>query len=86
MAGGSGGLLHGLLDLVVDSHFEAVQRLDDEVDDIEDLLFEDRPRTSTCSSALRDAQVAGRLRRVVLPMREVLNTLLRRDLRIVGPD
>ena len=33
-------LLHGLLDVVVDSHFEAVQHLDDAIEDVEALLFE----------------------------------------------
>jgi len=86
MVGGSGGLLHGLLDLVVDSHFDAVQRLDDEVDDIEDLLFEDRQDKHMQQRTFAMRKSLVRLRRVVLPMREVLNTLLRRDLRIVAPE
>ena len=86
LVGGSGGLLHGLLDLVVDSHFDAVQRLDDEVDDIEDLLFEDRQDKNMQQRTFAMRKSLVRLRRVVLPMREVLNMLLRRDLRIVGPE
>src|SRR5659263_85907 len=37
---GSGALLHGLLDVVVDGHFEAIQQLDDVVDTLEEQLFE----------------------------------------------
>jgi magnesium transporter len=37
-------LLHGLLDHVVDTYFDAVQALDDEIEGLEDLLFDDRPR------------------------------------------
>ncbi|WP_374967821.1 magnesium transporter CorA family protein [Terrabacter sp. BE26] len=82
-ANGVGGLLHGLLDLVVDSHFTATQQLDDEVEDLEDLLFanEPHPHMQQRMFALRKTLV--RLRRVVLPMREVMNTLLRRDLHVV---
>ncbi|HET7660143.1 MAG TPA: magnesium transporter CorA family protein [Oryzihumus sp.] len=86
VANGVGGLLHGLLDLVVDSHFTAVQQLDDEVEDVEDVLFGEQHdrHLQRRMFALRKALV--RLRRVVLPMREVLNTLLRRDLHLVGSD
>ena len=77
-------LLYGLLDEVVDGHFEAVEQLDEAIEGLEDLLFDDRPRDQDVqrrSFALRKSLVT--LRRVVLPMREVLNTLLRRDLKIV---
>ena len=79
-------LLHGLLDLLVDNHFEAVEALDDSIEELEDLLFDDRPRdldVQRRSFELRKSLVT--LRRVVLPMREVVNTLLRRDLHVV-PD
>jgi magnesium transporter len=82
---GVGYLLHGLLDLVVDSHFAAVQALDDELEDLEDRLFEEHPSGDVDvprrSFELRKSLV--RLRRVVLPMREVVNTLMRRHLGVV---
>ncbi|GIH17622.1 magnesium transporter CorA family protein [Rugosimonospora africana] len=77
-------LLHGLLDYVVDTHFEAVQALDSEIEDLEDRLFEDRPqdqRIQLLTFELRKSLV--NLRRVVLPMREVINSVMRRDLQIV---
>jgi len=82
--GGVGFLLHGLLDFVVDGHFAAVQSLDDEIESLEDLLFADRPAPASVqrrSFELRKSLVL--LRRVVLPMREVLNTLMRRDLHVI---
>ena len=79
---GVGYLLHGLLDYLVDGHFNAVQELDERIEALEELLFEDgRDEVQTVqrqSFELRKNLV--RLRRVVLPMREVVNTLLRRDL------
>jgi len=78
---GVGFLLYGLLDYVVDTHFEAVQDLDDGIEELEDLLFGQSPADTEVqrrSFALRKSLVT--LRRVVLPMREVLNTLMRRDL------
>src|SRR4051812_38147825 len=77
---GTGFLLWGLLDVVVDSHFEAVQVLDDEIEALEDLLFDNRPHGTEVqrrSFELRKSLVL--LRRVVLPTREVLNALMRRE-------
>jgi magnesium transporter len=80
---GVGFLLYGLVDHVVDGHFDAVQALDDEIEELEDLLFASPQDTDVQrrSFALRKSLVT--LRRVVLPMREVVNTLLRRDIGIV---
>jgi magnesium transporter len=77
-------LLHGLLDLVVDGHFAAVQLLDEQLNDLEDTLFDEQPRSRELQRRtfeIRKSLVM--LRRVVLPMREVVNALLRRDLRVV---
>ncbi len=81
---GVGFLLHGLLDYVVDTHFEAVQQLDGQIEALEDQLFDDNPRDKEMQRRtfeLRKSLVL--LRRVVLPMREVLNSVLRRDLHVV---
>jgi magnesium transporter len=80
-------LVHGLLDFVVDSHFDAIQSLDTEVEVLEDQLFAESVRQTSMQQRtfqLRKSLVV--LRRVVLPMREVVNTLLRRDLHIVDTE
>jgi magnesium transporter len=83
-AHGVGFLLWGLLDVVVDGHFATVQQLDEAIEGLEDLLFDERPHGAEVqrrSFELRKSLVV--LRRLVLPMREVVNTLLRRDLGLV---
>ncbi len=73
---GVSALVHGLLDVVVDGHFDAVQVLDDGIEDLEDTLFDPPKRDANIqrrSFALRKDLV--NLRRVVLPMREVVNTI-----------
>lgn len=80
-------LLYGLLDHVVDSHFEAAQSLDDAVEELEDLLFDDRPHDVEVhrrSFQLHKSLVL--LRRAIVPMRDMVNTLLRRDLEMVTAD
>jgi magnesium transporter len=84
---GVGALLHGLLDVLVDGHFDAVESLDDQIEQLEDLLFDDRPHDRSVqrrSFELRKSLV--QLRRVVLPMREVVNTLMRRDIGLVSDE
>ncbi len=75
---GSGALLHGLLDTIVDSQFDTIQQMDDAMEDLETELFENRGADATFlrrAYGLRKNLV--QLRRVVLPMREVVNGVLR---------
>jgi len=84
---GVGYLLYGLLDYIVDGHFEAVQSLDDSVELLEDQLFSDVPQdlqVQRRSFELRKSLVL--LRRIVIPMREVVNALMRRDLHVVADE
>jgi magnesium transporter len=86
---GGKALAYGLLDVLVDGHFSVIQALDDEIEGLEDLLFGDvpagtkRPAANSKQGlqrrtfALRKSLVQAR--RVILPMREVLNTVTRRD-------
>jgi magnesium transporter len=79
-------LLYALLDLVVDGHFEAVQALDTEIESLEDQLF--APKSDDAAVQRRSFQLRKSLvllRRIVLPMRELVNALIRRELGIV-PD
>jgi magnesium transporter len=73
-------LLWGLLDVVVDSYFEVVEHLDDQIEELEDQLFDEAGRSQEVQKttfALRKALV--QTRRVILPMREVVNTIMRRE-------
>lgn len=75
---GVGALLHGLLDVVVDGHFETIQALDDEIEALEDELFAPRGRGSELVERVyRFRKDLVALRRVVLPMREVVNAVVR---------
>lgn len=83
---GSGALVHGLLDHVVDGHFDTIQSLDDALEGLEETLFAERRTGSEfvrTTYAIRKDLVA--LRRVVLPMREVVNALMRHRGRTGGP-
>ena len=77
---GTRTLIHGLLDEIVDGYFEAVESLDDQVEQIEDILFaEEAKRARDVSrSAFQLRRSLVQARRAVLPMREVVNTIMRR--------
>lgn len=82
-------LLHRVLDHVVDTHLSAAQTLDDQVEDLEDALFDD---SDTVDGAVHRTNLVLRrtlteLRRLVLPTREVAAALLRSDFDfdLVGP-
>jgi magnesium transporter len=73
---GVGALVHGLLDVVVDSHFAAVEALDDCIEAIEDELFDgNSPKRSFQRRIFQMRRDLVDLRRIALPMREVVNSI-----------
>ena len=76
---GGRGLLYGLLDVIVDGHLQCLQQLDDRVEEAEDGLFDEQPHSGTDvqrqTYELR-RQMTG-VRKVVLPMRDVVDEMLR---------
>ncbi|GAT67939.1 magnesium transporter CorA family protein [Planomonospora sp. ID91781] len=80
-------LLHGLLDHIVDGYFEVLQPLDDRIEELEDELFDgvdgDLRVRHRQTFELRKTLV--QFRRLAMPMREVVGTLLRRGPETVDP-
>ncbi|MGI8665464.1 MAG: magnesium transporter CorA family protein [Jatrophihabitans sp.] len=76
-------LVWGMLDVLVDGHFEVVQALDDEIESLEDILFDqDTPAQQIQRRTFTLRKSLVHTRRAVLPMREVVATLMRRDIDI----
>jgi len=80
---GVAALVHGLLDVVVDGHFDAVQVLDDCIEGLEDELFDPPSRANDQRRMFQRRSFQFRkdlvhLRRVVLPMREVVSAIQHR--------
>jgi magnesium transporter len=74
-------LLWGLLDVVIDSHFDTVQLLDEAIERLEDDVLDPAPDIRAIqenSYRLRKNLVL--LRRLTLPMRDVVSSLLRSSL------
>jgi magnesium transporter len=76
-------LVYGLLDAVVDGHYEAVEQIDDSIDAVQELLFSEHAGVDVRRRAYDlGASIAG-LRRIVVPMQEVVSRLLRADAHLV---
>jgi magnesium transporter len=82
--GGVAFLLYGLLDVVVDGHFAAAQRLDGGMDGVEDQLLEEggAPRPVR-RQAIAVRKTVAALRRAVAPMPELVGRAMRADLGLV---
>ncbi|WP_432977363.1 magnesium transporter CorA family protein [Dactylosporangium sp. CA-233914] len=81
-------LAHGLLDVIVDGQFDAVQALDDELEALEDRLFEETPAAirQIQQSTFRLRKSLGRIRKVILPMRELVGGLMHSREHLVDGD
>lgn len=80
LAYGKRALEYGLLDVVVDQHLDVIQDLDEAVERLQDDLFDNARNDSQylqrMTFELRAALVD--VRRVVLPMRDLVETVMRR--------
>jgi magnesium transporter len=79
----SGGLLYAILDGIVDSYFPELDRISERIDALEDRLLDGSADEQSLAEILRLKRTLLERRRVLAPMRDVANTLLRRDLEIV---
>lgn len=81
-----GALAHSLVDLMVDDYFPVLEHLGDRVEQLEGSVFGGRDRHEVVPEILRLRREITALRRVVVPERELLSTLLRRDLPFLRPE
>lgn len=78
-----GEILYALLDAAVDSYFPELDAISDRIDAIEDRILEGEADHQSLAEILALKRRLLELRRVLAPMRDVANALLRRDLDIV---
>ena len=83
LADSPANLLHAIVDDIVDGYFDLVDRIDDHVEDLGDTLFEGEEGRLPEIVALKRRLM--KLRRIIAPVRDVMNSLLRRDLAAI-PD
>ncbi len=77
-------LVHALLDATVDEYFPIVDRIEDEIEDMADLVYAGKGFDISRISSYRHRLLELRKRNG--PTRDILNGLLRRDLPFIGVD
>jgi magnesium transporter len=85
LARGPDFVLWALCDAIVDGYFPVLDRIEDELDLLQDDVL-DRPREWTLQRVFRLKRELIELRRAVAPAREVFNQLTNRELELVQPE
>jgi len=80
-----GALVYALLDAIVDDYFPVMDDVADRVDDLEEHIFE-KFDEGALTKIFNLKKELLQMRRVVAPERDVLNVMLRRDIRVFGND
>lgn len=87
LAKGPGVLVYALLDDIVDGYFDVVEEIDDYYEDVADSVFAEHPLHPDRQREWYEMRRAlSQFHRLVLPLREALNGLVRRQHQIVQPD
>ncbi len=81
---GADHLLYKLVDRLVSDYMPAVEQIDQALDEIEDQVFS-RPTPSTLERLFGLKRTLLSMRRVILPLREVMNKLARDDYATIDP-
>ena len=77
-------LAYAIIDALVDEFFPIIEKLDDELEDLEDTIFVGS-ETKTVTRLFVIKRKLLEIRRVVMPMRDILNILSRRDYAYINP-
>jgi magnesium transporter len=82
-----GFLLYGLLDVIVDGYFEALEDFDDYYQEVSDGIFAEHPLEPAQQRHWFDMRrETVRFHRLVVPMREAVSSLMRREQEVVSEE
>lgn len=81
---GTDFLVYSIFDFVVDEFFPLMDQLEDQIDDVEDKIFES-PNPKVLSDLVQLKRKMFSVRKIIWPLRDVLNMLSRGDFKYVRP-
>jgi magnesium transporter len=84
VADSTGSLLYTLLDTVADAYPPLMDRISERIEGIEDRIIAGESQREALREVLAVKRHLLELRRVIAPLRDVANTLLRRELEVVS--
>jgi magnesium transporter len=82
----AGWLLYALLDTVADAYFPLLDRISDHIEAIEGRVLEGASQREALGEVLEAKRELLELRRVIAPLRDVANALLRRERGFLSPE
>jgi len=82
---GADYLMFAILDAVVDNYFSVIETLSEKIEVIEDQLFEDKIEDDITQDIQILKKEILRIRRAVVPLREVINRLEKTDTDLIDP-
>ncbi|MFK7780722.1 magnesium/cobalt transporter CorA [Psychroserpens sp.] len=82
---GADYLMYAILDAIVDNYFTVIEAVGDKIEDLESNIFETQTNNSTTPNQIQDLkQEVLKIRRSILPLREVINRLEKSDNTIIN--
>jgi len=81
-----GMLLWAFLDVIVDRYFNIIDEMDDHLDDTEEMVFSGDGSASISRQIFDLRRAMVHFRRAVVPLREVISELLRKEADCIGPE
>jgi magnesium transporter len=85
MGEGPVALFHRIVDAMVDHYAPEVQKLEDRLDELEEAAF-DNPTPEVIRAILNEKRRVAGLRRIIMPQRDVMSRLARRDFVDISTD
>ena len=82
---GADYLLYALMDLIIDNYLLITERISERMDELEEHIVQERASQQTLASLYKLKRELGFVRRTVLPLRDVLGTLLRGESDLIKP-
>jgi magnesium transporter len=86
MAEGPMALMHRIVDTMVDHYRPEIDKLEERIDDLEGQVFETDGTRATNQRILELKRDVASLRRIILPQRDVLGRLGRREFAQISPE
>lgn len=83
---GPGFALYAVMDAIVDQYFPVVDRLEEELEALEDRIFSEQPSRKTTENIYHLKRQLVEVKRAVSPLIDICNRLVRFDLELIAED
>ncbi len=86
LAKGQGFVLYAVMDFIVDHFLPVVQDIEEELQEIEDKIFKEKPSKQTTEQIYQLKREMLDIKRAVFPLVDICNRLMRFDIKSISPE